>query len=167
MSAVDWAMLLLRVVVGAVMVAHGVRHARGRERTTAWFDKIGFRMPAVQWLASTATELAVGALLIAGALTSLAAAGVIGITVVAFWSVHRYAGFWVTARPDEGWEYVMTLAAVAAAIAIIGPGEVSVDRLLGIDDVLDGWVGAALAGGGVVLAAVQAAAFYRPGEASR
>jgi putative oxidoreductase len=163
----DTALLVIRLALGSVMLAHGIRHARGRERTTAWFERIGFRLPPMQWLASTATELGVGVLLVAGALTSLAAAGLIGIATVAFWSVHRYAGFWVTARPDEGWEYVFTLAVVAAALAMLGPGGWSVDATLGIDDLLDGWVGAGLAVAGIVVAAGQVAMFYRPRSVAR
>lgn len=162
----DVALLIIRVALGAVMLAHGIRHARGRERTTAWFERIGFRIPGFQWLASTATEMGVGVLLVAGALTSLASAGLIGITAVAFWSVHRYAGFWVTARPDEGWEYVFTLASVAVSLAILGPGGWSVDAAAGIDELLDGWVGAGLAVAGLVVAAGQVATFYRPGSAA-
>ena len=50
--------------------------------------------------------VAAGVLLIVGALTSLAAAGVIGILTVAFFSVHRAAGFWITAR----WRSAIALA---------------------------------------------------------
>jgi putative oxidoreductase len=162
MTEIDVALLIVRLAVGSVMLAHGVKHARGRERTTAWFASIGFRMPGVQWLASTATEIGVGVLLVAGALTTFAAAGLIGIMAVAFWSVHRSVGFWVTARPDEGWEYVFTLAAAGAALAVAGPGSVSIDHAVGIDEVLRGWVGAVAVGAGILGAAAQVITFYRP-----
>ena len=54
MESFDWAALLLRVGAGAIILAHGVNHARGRERTTNWFDSIGFRKAGLQWFASTA-----------------------------------------------------------------------------------------------------------------
>ena len=158
-------MLILRIGLGAVFIAHGVKHARGREKTTNWFAAMGFLFPGMQWFASTSTELAVGVLLMAGLLTSLAAAGVMGIMFVAFWTVHRPVGFWVTARPDEGWEYVFTLSVAAVAVAIAGPGEVSVDHALDIADNLDGWVGAAIAAGGLAIAVVQLATFFRPNRA--
>ncbi len=160
----DWAVALLRLVAGAVILAHGVKHARGRVKTANWFGSIGFRQPDLQWFASTATEIGVGVLLIVGLGTSLAAAGLVAVMVVAFWTVHRSVGFWVTARPDEGWEYVLVLGAVAAAIAIGGPGEFSIDAVLGIEDLLNGWVGAALVAGGVVAAGAQIATFFRPNE---
>jgi putative oxidoreductase len=162
MEALDTTQLLLRLVLGGIMIAHGVKHARGRARTSKWFGSIGFKSPDLQWFASTATEIGVGGLLILGLLTSAAAAGVIGILTVAYVSVHRAAGFWVTARPDEGWEYILTLAAVAAGVAVAGPGAVSLDAALGIDTLLDGWIGAGAVVFGVLAAGVQLATFFRP-----
>ena len=161
MDAVDTALLILRVWAGVVFLAHGVKHARGRQRTGNWLAAVGFRNPDLQWLAMTATEIGVGALLIVGLLTSPAAAGLIGTMVVAYLVVHREVGFWVTARPDEGWEYVATLVAMAFGIAILGPGEWSLDDAIGIADDLDGWVGAVIAGGGVLSGIVQVALFWR------
>jgi len=163
-ESIDWTMALLRVIAGAVILAHGVRHARGRVKTTNWFGSIGFRQPELQWFASTATEIGVGVLLIVGLGTPPAAAGLVAVMAVAFWTVHRSVGFWVTARPDEGWEYVLVLGTVGAAIAIGGPGEFSIDAMLGIEDSLNGWVGAALVVGGIVAAAAQIATFFRPNE---
>lgn len=161
-DSVDWAMVVLRGVAGVVMLAHGIKHARGRAKTANWFGSIGFRMPELQWFASTATEIGVGVLLIVGLGTSFAAAGLVAVMVVAFWTVHRSAGFWVTARPDEGWEYVLVLASVGLAIAIAGPGAISIDAAMGIEDSLDGWIGAVLIAGGVAAAGVQIAVFFRP-----
>lgn len=164
MEPSDFAMLIVRLVLGVVMLAHGIKHARGRTKTSRWFGSIGFKMPELQWLASTATEIGVGVLLIAGAGTSVAAAGLIGVMTVAFVSVHRKAGFWITARPDEGYEYVMVLSVAALALAMVGPGSVSVDDALGIADQLDGWVGLALGAGGIAVALLQLGVFFRPGD---
>ncbi|MCL1588350.1 MAG: DoxX family protein [Actinomycetia bacterium] len=166
MEAYDYAALLLRLAVGGIMLAHGIKHARGKEKTSRWFGSIGFKSPTMQWFASTATEIGVGVLLIAGFLTAAAAAGVIGVMTVAFFSVHRSVGFWVTARPDEGWEYIMLIAATSAAIAIGGPGEISVDHALGIATDFNGWIGAGIALAGVGVALVQLAIFFRPPEPS-
>lgn len=165
MDAIDWALLVLRVGTGLVLLAHGVNHAAGRERTTAWFGSIGFRSPELQWLASTATELGVGALFVVGFLTGPAAAGLVAVMAVAFWSVHRRNGLFIF-RPGEGWEYVATLAMIGVALALAGPGEMSVDHNLGIDIGLDGVVGIALVGGGLLLAAGQMMLFYRPESVS-
>lgn len=163
-DSIDWAMMTLRGVAGVVMLAHGIKHARGRTKTANWFGSIGFRIPYLQWVASTATEIGVGVLLIAGLGTTFASAGLVAVMVVAFWTVHRAAGFWVTARPDEGWEYVLVLGSVGLAIALAGPGAFSIDAAIGIEDVLDGWVGAAVVGGGVAAAAAQIVVFFHPRE---
>lgn len=160
-------LLVLRVALGGVFLAHGVKHALGREKTTNWFAWLGFKQPGFQWFMSTATEIGVGVLLVLGLLTSLAAAGVVGIMFVAYWTVHKAAGFFITAFMKEGidvegWEYVATLAAVALALAVTGPGELSLDDALGIATDLDGWVGFALAGGGALAAVAQLAVFWRP-----
>ncbi|GMQ92815.1 MAG: DoxX family protein [Acidimicrobiia bacterium] len=167
MESFDIASLILRLALGVVMLAHGIKHARGRQKTSNWFGSIGFKSPDLQWFASTATEIGVGLLLIGGFLTTAAAAGVIGVMTVAYVSVHRAVGFWVTARPDEGWEYVMTLSAVAAAIAIAGPGEASIDAALGLDTVLDGWIGFGAVVLGVAVAGIQLATFFRPEASSQ
>ena len=56
------------------------------------------------------------------------------------------------------------LGSVGLAIAIAGPGAFSIDAVMGLEDVFDGWIGAALVGGGVLAAAVQMAVFFRPRE---
>ncbi|MCL1593737.1 MAG: DoxX family protein [Actinomycetia bacterium] len=169
MEAYDFVSLLLRFALGGVMLAHGVKHARGKEKTSRWFGSIGFKSATMQWFASTATEIGVGVLLISGFLTTAAAAGVIGVMTVAFFSVHRSVGFWITARPDEGWEYVMVLTAVAAALAIAGPGQASIDDLISVGETtlaltLDGWVGAAGVAAGFAAGLLQMAVFFRPGD---
>lgn len=161
MGPFDAASLILRLVVGGIMLAHGIKHARGRTKTSNWFGSIGFKSPVLQWFASTLTEIGVGVLLIVGLFTTAAVAGVIGVMTVAFVSVHRAAGFWVTARPDEGWEYILTLSAAAAALAIVGPGAVSLDATFGIDVLLDGWIGGGAVVVGVLAAGVQLATFFR------
>lgn len=170
-ESVSFALLVLRLGVGAVVLAHGIKHLMGRDRTTRWFGAIGFAAPGFQWFASTATEVGVGILLIAGAGTGLAAAGLISLMTVAFWTVHRRAGFFITAfmRDDtevEGYEYVAVLALVGLALAIAGPGEYAIDWIIELDGVplaemLDGGVGVMLAIAAVVLAALQIFVFWR------
>ncbi|GMQ99066.1 MAG: DoxX family protein [Acidimicrobiia bacterium] len=169
MEPYDFASLLLRLALGGVMLAHGIKHARGKEKTSRWFGSIGFKYSTIQWFASTATEIGVGFLLIVGFLTTAAVAGVIGIMTVAFFSVHRSVGFWITARPDEGWEYVMLIAVAGTALAMFGPGQVSIDDAINVGSTtlalgLDGWVGLAGAGLGLAAGLLQLATFFRPGD---
>jgi putative oxidoreductase len=161
MESFDWAMLILRIGTGLIILAHGINHARGRQRTTDWFGSIGFRNPELQWFASTASELAIGTALVAGLLTGPAAAGLVAVMFVAFWSVHRKNGFFIF-RPGEGWEYVATLAMVGVVIAVAGPGSASIDNAIGIDTDLDGGIGALLVAGALVAAGGQLAVFFKP-----
>lgn len=166
-DAVDVGLLIIRVTLGAVFIAHGIKHALGRQKTTNWFEWLGFRQAGFQWLMMTLTEIGIGLLLIVGLLNSLAAAGVIATMFVAYWTVHRQAGFFITAFMKEGidvegWEYVLTLGMAGLALAVTGPGTISIDDGLGIADNLDGWVGLAIAVAGLLLAFGQLAMFWRP-----
>ena len=164
-DAIDLALLVLRCGLGAVMIAHGYNHVFGGgkiEGTARWFGSMGMRPPLVQaWLASV-TELVSGALLVGGLLTPFAAAGVVGVMVVAWAINHRGNGFFIF-RPGEGWEYVMTLGIVALALGALGPGSWSLDNGLDLVDDLTGWTGLLITLiAGVGGAAVLLGASWRP-----
>jgi putative oxidoreductase len=160
-TEIDFVLTLLRVWAGIVILAHGINHGRTLDGTANWFAKKGFRSAPLNARISAVNEIALGLGLIAGLLTTVAAAGLAATMFVAFWAIHRFVGFFNFHRPDEGYEYVTTLAVVALAIAILGPGSISVDSALGIADDLDGWVGAGIVGAGLVVAFLQLAMFWR------
>lgn len=167
-DAVNLALLVFRVAVGAVMVAHGYNHVWGGGKiagTAAWFESMGMRPAKVHaWLASI-TELGAGALLVLGLLTPFAAAGVIGVMAVAWITAHRTNGFFIF-RPGQGWEYVMVLLVCGVLLGAVGPGEWSLDDALELSDDLIGVTGlviAVVAGGGG--AAALLAACWRPQRA--
>ncbi len=160
MDNVDLGLLLLRVGFGLSLAYHGynkVFGGGGLAGTARWFGSIGMKYPAVQARMAAATEIGAGLMFAVGFLTPLAAAGMIGVMVVAIWTVHRFNGFFII---KEGWEYTTSIALVAWAVATVGPGEYSLDHALDID--WTGWspsVIAALLGVGG--AAVQLAVCYR------
>jgi putative oxidoreductase len=162
-DAVDLALLALRCVVGAVVLAHGINHVLGGGRipgTARWFESLGMRPGVVHaWLAS-GTEIAAGVLLVLGLLTPLAAAGVVGVMVVAWIANHLGHGFFIF-RPGEGWEYVMTLAVVALTIGALGPGSWSLDDVLGWENLAGGEGLALTAGLGLGGAAALLLGFWR------
>lgn len=164
MEQVDIAVLFVRLWLGVVMIAHGINHGRTLEGTAKWFASKGFKSAPMNARVSAASEILIGLALISGLLTTPAVVGMIATMFVAFWSIHRFAGFFNFHRPDEGYEYVATLAVVSAAVAVIGPGEYSLDHVLGIADDLDGWVGAAAVAAGLVVGAGQIATFWRKRE---
>ena len=166
----DIGTLLLRVALGITMLAHGYNHAWGGGKlagTARWFESIGIRPGRVHALLATATELAVAPLLFLGLLTPLAAAGVLGVMLVALIANHLKNGYFIF-RPGEGYEYVLFITFAALAMAALGGGSWSVDRVLVEHDVagsgwLFGWHGllvAAVAGGGG--AALLLATCWRP-----
>ena len=167
MSTVDAqnvALLLVRLVIGIVMIAHGRNHWLGGGKiagTARWFGGLGLRQPTLQAWMSVATELGAGALLVFGLFTPLACAATISIMLVAGLLAHRRNGFFVF---RDGYEYVLTLAVVCVALAMLGPGRYSLDAAAGIT--VTGWAGGGIALG-VALASTAGllATFYRPAPA--
>lgn len=161
MDVTDIALLLLRLVVGATMIAHGVNHWIGGGKiagTARWFSSLGLRNGVLQAWLSVITEIGAGVLLILGLLTPLAAAAVISVMLVAALLAHRKNGFFVM---RDGYEYVLVLGAVCVALGILGPGWLSVDHAAGIE--ITGWTGGLIALlVGVLGTAALLAVFWRP-----
>jgi len=124
---VDLALLLLRIILGVVIIAHGWQKlfALGLTGSAGAFRSMGVPFPAITGPAVGIIELACGLGLIVGLLTRLASLGVACDAIGAIIFFHAKHGFFV----PEGIEFVMTLAAVAVALAIAGPGEYSVDAV--------------------------------------
>jgi putative oxidoreductase len=162
MNATYAALALVRLIIGVTMIAHGYNHWRrgGRIAGTArWFSGLGLRHGVLQAWMSVVTEIGAGLLLILGFLTSLACAAVISVMLIAGLLAHRPHGFFVF---RDGYEYVLVLGVTCVALAMIGPGGLSVDHAAGIS--VTGWAGGGVAVG-VAVAAVAGmlATFYRPG----
>jgi putative oxidoreductase len=144
-ASIDIAAVVLRLVLGWTMFAHGWNHVWGGGKlpgTARWFGSIGFRHSEFQALMASVTELAVGPMLVLGLLTPLACAGAIGVMLVALIANHLKNGFFIF-RPGEGYEYVLMVTCVAIALGALGGGRVSLDNAIGFD--VDGWGGLALA----------------------
>lgn len=167
MDEYNFAMLLLRVSFGVTMAAHGyakVFHGGRLDGTAGWFDSIGMKPGKVHARLAAGTEILAGLGLAFGLLTTFSAAGFVALMLVAAWTVHRDSGFFIV---KSGWEYNFILAVGAIGIAMLGPGEWSLDNAIGIDRDLDGWTGLLIAGGGGIAAGVaQLAIFFRPPPAS-
>ena len=139
--------LLVRLVVGGLFVGHGTQKLFG------WFDGPGpdgteqmmytldMHPARRNALAAGATETAGGALLALGLATPLAAASLIGVMLTAIRKVHAANGPWNT---KGGYEYNLVLIAALLGLVDGGPGELSVDRALGIHDTGLAWALAAL-----------------------
>ncbi|MCU1692385.1 MAG: putative rane protein [Frankiales bacterium] len=132
----DLGLLVLRVAVGGVMLAHGWNHVFGGGRiagTGRWFESLGMRPGVLHAWTASLTELGAGAFLVLGLLTPFAGAAVIGVMVVAWVTNHLRNGFFIF-RPGEGYEYVLVLAACGVLLAGAGGGGLSLDAALDVFD---------------------------------
>jgi len=132
-DALNFALLLARVWVGIVMFVHGWRHVkalRSGPGMANWLESLGLRNGPLQAQLLTWSEVLVGPVLALGLLTPAAYGAVASLMLVAFLTNHRDKGFFITARPTEGWEYVVTLAVLSIALGAVGPGRWSIDRAL-------------------------------------
>lgn len=163
-SAIDLSILVIRVGLGVVFLAHGYNHVFGGGKiagTARWFESLGVRPGILHAWTASLTELGAGLLLILGLATPLACGGVVGTMLVALVTNHLKNGFFIF-RPGEGYEYVLTLVLMAVGLAGIGAGGWSLDDALGWWQP-GGWWGLGIAvvvgGGG---AAGLLITFWRP-----
>lgn len=120
---------LLRVVLAAVMIAHGAQKVFTFTLggTAASFADMGVPAASVAGPVLAIFELVGGVVLLLGLGTRLVAALNAAAMVGALVLVHLEAGFFAA---DGGYELVLVLAAASAALVLTGPGTWSVDALV-------------------------------------
>lgn len=125
----DSALLLLRLVLGTVFIAHGLDKLvfSGLTATSGQFSAWGVPQPTLSAWMVMATELAGGVLLVVGLLTTLAAGVLALLMAAALWFVHVGAGFFASAG---GFEYPAVLMASLVMIVVFGAGRASLDGVL-------------------------------------
>jgi putative oxidoreductase len=145
----SYGLLLLRVVGGLTISAHGVQKlfgwfdGPGIRGTARFFEKLGFRPPLVLAVLAGLAETG-GVLFALGFLTPLAALGMAIVMFNAIAVVHWSKGFF---NGNGGLEFPLSLATIAIAVAATGPGRFSIDRAIGWDDNISGvWWGVGVAG---------------------
>ncbi|GED71553.1 oxidoreductase [Brevibacillus reuszeri] len=121
----DLGLLIIRLVIGLLFVGHGAQKlfgwfgGYGLKGTGGWLDSIGVKPGVAMALIAGLGEL-VGGLLFATGVGFWAGAILIAATMlVAIVKVHGQNGLWAT---QNGYEYNLTLIAVAIGVALIGPG---------------------------------------------
>ncbi|ATA27949.1 hypothetical protein MLM_1198 [Mycobacterium lepraemurium] len=163
MTPYDVGLLILRLVLGVTLTAHGYNKFFGGGRipgTARWFESIGMKPGKFHATVAATTEMAAGLGLAAGLLTPIPAAGFVSLMLVAAWTVHRPNGFFIV---KEGWEYNLVLAASAVVVATLGAGRLSLDWLVFGKNWMDGWNGLLISLLlGLAGAIGQLVIFYRP-----
>jgi putative oxidoreductase len=163
MTAYNVGLLILRLVLGLTLAAHGLNKFFGGGRipgTARWFESIGMKPGKFHAAVAATTEVSAGLGLAAGLLTPIPAAGFVSLMLVAAWTVHRPNGFFIV---KEGWEYNLVLAVSAVVVATLGAGKYSLDWLIFGHNWLDRWPGLLLSVLlGLAGAIGQLLIFYRP-----
>jgi putative oxidoreductase len=160
----SYGLLFLRVVIGAIFLAHGTQKllgwfgGPGLKGTRGWLGSLNFRLPAVLALLVALSESS-GVLFALGLLTPFAALLMCSVMFVAIATVHWPNGFF---NGSKGYEFNLSLLAAAVAVAAAGPGRFSLDRLIGWDDNLSGlWWGVGVLGASALGAALTLATMRR------
>lgn len=132
---IELALLVLRVVFGVTVMAHGAQKlfgafgGPGLEGTKGWLGSLNLK-PAGLWaFVAAGSEFAGGALMTLGLFAPLGALAVIAAMLAAILLVHAANGFF---NASGGIEHPLGIAAVALALALAGPGAWSLDAAFGI-----------------------------------
>jgi putative oxidoreductase len=135
MDTLSLGLLILRLVVGLTLAAHGAQKlfgwadGPGFDRLSSGFDKQGLK-PGWFWAGlAVVGEFGGGLSLATGFLTPLGAAGIVGAMFMAIVKTHWNNGFWNSKR---GLEFPLSLLASAVALGFTGPGRFALDALFGI-----------------------------------
>ena len=153
--------LVARTTIGLLFVGHGTQKllgwfgGGGPEGTAKFFEQVGLRPGRRHALAAGGAEAGGGLAFAMGAATPLAAAALSGVMITAIKTVHWEKGIWTSAG---GYEYNLVLLVAVFGLTENGPGDWSIDGLLGRKRWGTVWALAALAAGAAGSAAMLAAA---------
>jgi putative oxidoreductase len=127
----NWAMLPIRLALGAIMFAHGAQKVFGLwggPGFNQWINRdapFPEMRPAWLWLGAAAvSEFLGGALVIIGLYTRVGAFLIACVMLTAILGVHWRSGFFINAG---GFEYALALLGMAAALMVHGGGSASID----------------------------------------
>jgi putative oxidoreductase len=132
----DQGILVARLIIGLLMAAHGSQKAfawfggHGLTRVSGFFEGLGFRPGRPFAAAAAYGELVSGLLVAFGFLGPVGPALMLSVMIVAAISAHWKNGLFAT---SSGIEVPLLYATVATALALTGPGRISLDTLLGLD----------------------------------
>lgn len=118
------ALLVLRVVLGVIMIAHGYGKVFGGfSHVQEMVQHLGFPGWTAYLLA--ATEFFGGILIIAGLFTRFVAVAMLIDMSVAIWKIHWHNGL----KAPGGYEFPMAVASIAFALVFFGAGPIAFDSI--------------------------------------
>jgi putative oxidoreductase len=133
----DWGLLILRVALGLVFLAHGWPKLnpngpmKGPAGVAGFFKQVGIPAPLLAAWVVALLETAGAVLLIVGLATRLLGlAFAIDMLVAILLVVRKHKGF--TTTGGAGWEFEFILGAAALALALTGAGSIALDPALGM-----------------------------------
>jgi putative oxidoreductase len=127
-------LLVVRVVVGLIMAAHGASKllgwfgGYGLRGTGEFFVQLGFQPGPAFAAAASLSEIISGLLVALGFLGPIGPALMVSVMIVAMITVHLGQGLFA----PKGIEVPFLYAVAAFGLALTGFGEYSVDALLGV-----------------------------------
>ena len=136
----DIALLIVRLVIGLGMAAHGAQKifgwfgGYGLAGTGGFFEGLGFKPGKLFAGAAGLGEVGSGLLIALGIGGALGPAVLIMVMLVAIATVHISKGFF---SANGGWELNAAYISVALMLAFTGFGAYSLDRVLGLNVLTD------------------------------
>lgn len=118
----EWSMLVLRVALGSIFLAHGLQKIAGLEGIIKFFASIG--LPAMLAYVVTTIETVGGICLLLGLFTRSAAFSVSMIMIGAIFSVNVSKGF------VGGYEFDISLLAIGLALVLAGSHRFSLESYI-------------------------------------
>ena len=131
----DAGLAIARIVLGALMAAHGAQKlfgwfgGHGLSAVAGMFESLGFRPGRPFAAAAAGSEIASGLLVAAGLLGPIGPALMLSVMIVAAVSVHWHNGLFAM---TNGIEVPLLYGTGALALALTGLGAYSLDTVLGI-----------------------------------
>jgi len=140
-AAAVWAPLPIRLIVGFGFLAHGyAKLSRGPGTFGAVLDTLGVPLPQLLAWLTTLVELIGGAAVLAGAFIPLVSVPMAIVLLTALFTVHSQYGFFSVKFAEVaptgikfgpvGYEIILLYLAGLAALAVGGPGRLSLEALM-------------------------------------
>jgi putative oxidoreductase len=161
----DSGILVLRLVLGLLMAAHGSQKlfgwfgGHGLAGTGGFFDSLGFRPGRLYAAAAALSEVGSGLLVTLGLFGPVGPALMLSVMIVAAVSVHAPNGLFAI---SNGIELPLVYGVGSVALALTGPGRYSLDVLLGFTPFWTSTLNLAALAAGILGGVVNLALRRRP-----